>query len=326
MFVEFSINVTPTPAIRGFFTRLHIVKLIELTISSMSFLVTFTSSSQVGSSRPLIVVDVGNSRMKLALFRDWGQIRSGNNLPAPELKLTTSSVDPHFNWLELKSAIGEFSNPISIASSVNPRGWNRLLGEWPVDEWPVPQLILDRQSLPLENATLEPNRVGMDRLLKAVAGNRLRMAGHPLIIVDCGTASTVDWIDSSGIFRGGAILPGMELFARALHDYTAQLPKLNLAEFPSVVRPVGRNTVEALQSGVYWGQVGAIHEVIAQILKENVIAVPEILLTGGLSDLVERHFRYPFVACPLLTLQGLAITACSIYADDELSSSDSIGI
>src|SRR5262249_39329320 len=105
----------------------------------------------------------------------------------------------------------------------------------------------DPSLLPLRVLLERPDRVGIDRLLDAVAANSRRVPGVPAVVIDVGTAVTVDWLDGTGAFRGGAILPGLRLMAHALHDYTALLP---LVEAPRRM-PVlpGNATTPAIEAG-----------------------------------------------------------------------------
>jgi type III pantothenate kinase len=150
-------------------------------------------------------------------------------------------------------------------------------------------------------------RVGVDRLLNAVAANVIRPAARPAVIVDTGTATTVDLVNTDGAFEGGAILPGFELCARALHDYTALLPLLSIEELAGEPRePLGRNTRAALRSGLFWGQLGAVKELIERLTP--VRTEPLVLLTGGGAVLLASHFpeaRWE----PHLSLQGLVVMA-----------------
>src|SRR6185312_8188631 len=105
-------------------------------------------------------------------------------------------------------------------------------------------------SLPLRVLVQQLDHVGIDRLLDAVAANSRRPAGVPAIIIDAGSAVTVDLVDEAGAFTGGAILPGLRLMAKALHDYTALLP---LVDPPTQAPPLpGTATIPAIESGIFW--------------------------------------------------------------------------
>ncbi len=127
-------------------------------------------------------------------------------------------------------------------------------------------MISDPTKLPIASRLIHPRRVGIDRVLNAVAANVVRPAGRPAVIVDTGTATTVDLVAADGAFEGGAILPGFELCARALHFYTALLPQISIEELATQsCDPLGRETRAALRSGLFWGQLGAVKELIARL-------------------------------------------------------------
>ena len=125
----------------------------------------------------------------------------------------------------------------------------------------------------------KPNEVGADRLANAVGGHVLYPG--PLIVVDFGTATSFDITDEEGNFIGGAIAPGINLSLEALHMATAKLPRIAL-EPPS--RVIGKDTLGAMQSGVYWGYVGLIEGLVDRIAKE--LGAPlKVIATGGLAPL-----------------------------------------
>jgi type III pantothenate kinase len=127
-----------------------------------------------------------------------------------------------------------------------------------------------------------------------------------MIIVDSGTATTVDVISTTGAFEGGAILPGFQLCSRALHQYTALLPRISndeiVGEPPAAL---GKNTRDALRSGLFWGQLGAVRELIRH-LRETLPSEATIVVTGGAGRLIAPQLpgalHYPYLA-----LQGLVI-------------------
>jgi type III pantothenate kinase len=213
--------------------------------------------------------------------------------PAPIDQLQSWSRDPQ-SWL--------------VIAGSNPQVVNRIADEWRRSgrrSW----VLRDRGCLPLCVTVQSPETVGMDRLLNAVAANALRPADRAAIVVDSGTATTVDLITERGEFAGGAILPGLALSAQALHHYTALLPLLTLADLgPNLPAPVGRNTREALRSGIYWGQVGAIRQLVQSLCEEQSAPAPWMILTGGGAPWLSAQF--PGVRqLPSLAMHGLVLTA-----------------
>src|SRR5205807_1116 len=115
------------------------------------------------------------------------------------------------------------------------------------------------EHLPLLVGVGYPERVGIDRLLNAVAAKDRIKRSVPLLLIDAGTAITVDRVNADGVFEGGAILPGLRLMAQALHDHTALLPRVVIADVPTVP---GRDTESAIQAGVYWAAAGGIKALV----------------------------------------------------------------
>ncbi len=95
--------------------------------------------------------------------------------------------------------------------------------------------------------------VGIDRLVDAVAVNRLRDAGRPAVVVDVGSAITVDLVSRDGAFLGGAILPGIAMSARAIHEFTDLLPLVEMSELIAPPPVLGTATAPAMESGLFWG-------------------------------------------------------------------------
>ena len=162
--------------------------------------------------------------------------------------------------------------------------------------------------LPLVVALQRPDMVGIDRLLDAVAANRLRRAAASAVLVNVGTAITVNLVAADGSFQGGAILPGIALSARALHTFTDLLPLVNVRELSTPPPALGTSTVAALRSGLFWGAVGAIRQLL-EILPGTSAGPSDVLLTGGAGPTVAGLLGDTARHVPHLTLAGIALTA-----------------
>ncbi len=147
-----------------------------------------------------------------------------------------------------------------------------------------------------------PEEAGADRLVNAVAGHALY--GGPLIVVDFGTGTTFDIVDEDGSYIGGVIAPGINLSVEALHVAAAKLPRIAI-ERPAHV--IGKGTVEAMKSGVYWGYVGLIEGLIARIKTEHGRDDMKVLVTGGLAPLFADATEVFDAVDPDLTMKGLLI-------------------
>jgi type III pantothenate kinase len=157
-----------------------------------------------------------------------------------------------------------------------------------------------------------PSQVGADRILNAVELKALY--GGPAVAVDFGTATTFDCVDAQGDYIGGAILPGPNSAARALHEFTAKLPLVKVRKPASVI---GKDTVSCIEAGVYYGYVGMIREVLARTMAE-MGGRPAVVATGGLAPLFLADL--PGVRRePDLTLQGLRCAHEILHHDSQVN-------
>lgn len=147
--------------------------------------------------------------------------------------------------------------------------------------------------------TDNPREVGADRLVTALGATK-HYPGD-LIIIDSGTATTFDVISADAHFEGGIIAPGINLSVKALHEAAAQLPRIAIVK-PEVV--VGKNTVEAMQSGIYWGYIGLIDGLVRRI-KESYPGTFTVIGTGGVASLFEGASETIDVYDGQLTINGL---------------------
>jgi len=151
----------------------------------------------------------------------------------------------------------------------------------------------------------EPQNLGADRAVNAIAAHAL----HPgdLVIVDFGTASTFDWVDYRGAYKGGIIAPGINLSLDALVNAAAKLPRIAI-EAPATNSVIGRNTVDQMNIGVFWGYVELMEGLVAR-MKAEIGRPAKVIATGGLAVLFEQHTDAFDAIEPDLTLRGLAMLA-----------------
>lgn len=254
----------------------------------------------------MIAVDIGNSRIKLGRFDRGGRCAN----PAPKQGLPIAGPllpEPTDEFgLRIKNRAGDFDVAALAAwctehvaeraawsvASVHRGAAERFktaiveLSRQYGWDWTIQSL--NYRDLPLTILVDEPERVGIDRLLAAVAADRRRQQGRGAIIADVGTAITVDLLDADGAFRGGAILPGVAMSARALDEQTDALPLVAIDQLDHPPKPLGTSTVTAIESGVYWGMVGAIRE-LATRLSSGLSEPPDVFLTGGASRHVAEY-------------------------------------
>jgi type III pantothenate kinase len=279
------------------------------------------------SGRPspsvLLAIDAGNSRIKFGLFRRGESPDGASSLPEC-CEFLALPIDDPLPRKTLRRWTSDTTAGVVISGS-NPPVVQRLLKEWDLGTT-APLAIRDCASIPVSTDVDFPERVGLDRLLNTVAVNAIRPADRAAIVIDSGTATTVDYVSAAGTFCGGAILPGMELSAKALHQYTALLPLLPVQELgrDEPIAP-GRNTRDAIRNGLFWGQVGAIRELIRQLCVRRGHQIPDfdsanadsvnsaadtpwLVLTGGGGPVLAPQF--PSAATqPSLGMHGLVMTA-----------------
>lgn len=147
-----------------------------------------------------------------------------------------------------------------------------------------------------------PDEVGADRIADAVAVyERYKTAS---IVIDFGTATTFDCINKEGSYLGGVITAGPLISAEALTQKTAKLPQVNLS-MPAKI--VGRSTVECIQSGLYYGYIGLVKEILHRIKNEMNDDNIKVIATGGLSYLMVKEMEDIESVIPELTLEGIKI-------------------
>ena len=145
----------------------------------------------------------------------------------------------------------------------------------------------------------QPEQVGADRLVNAVAG--FAKYGGPLILVDFGTATTFDIVDGDGNYCGGIISPGINLSMEALYQAAAKLP---LVEIKPTEKVIGTGTVTAMQSGIFWGYVSMIEGMVKRI-QDEFGAKMKVVATGGFGELFAQHTPVIEATDRGLTLDGL---------------------
>ncbi len=253
---------------------------------------------------PAVAVDIGNTRLKLGMY----SLRSGSaaGLPQPDrtLDVPIDQLDAIESWCE-PWRVEQLSWWVG---SVQREFTTRLLA-WLRDHREPQVTLLSCRDLNLKTELPQPDRAGIDRLLAAVAANCVRPANRNAVVVDVGTAVTVDLVRRDGTFCGGAILPGVAMAARALHEFTDLLPLVPMAELADAPPALGNDTISAMRSGLFWGAVGAVRELIVRMSPSA--DPPLVILTGGAAQSVASLLAQDALFEPHLVLAGIALTALS---------------
>ncbi len=248
----------------------------------------------------LLALNVGNTNVKLGLVRDGElvSVRRAETRPertADELELLLDGL------LRLDgAALGDVTE--MAVGSVVPAVGTALAAI--ARRRGLELTVTDARTVPIPVRVDTPSEVGADRLLNALAAGRLY--GGPAVVLDFGTATTVDAVAADGAYVGGAIAPGLEIGLDALASRTAQLPRIALR---APGRAIGTNTVTAMQSGTVFGYLGLARELLARVARElEPDGRVRTILTGGLSEAPWMAELGPVDAIePDLTLKGLII-------------------
>jgi type III pantothenate kinase len=251
----------------------------------------------------LLVLDIGNTNIVAGVYRGSRLLHSWR-IASDRLKTRDEYVallTDLFAQAKLKpktikaSILASVVPPLVLVLSDALKG---LCGA-------APMVVSPQLDLGLAIRTRVPEEVGADRLVNAVAG--FAAFGGPLLIIDFGTATTVDAIDHRGAYLGGAIAPGIGISLEALVSRTAKLPRIEMA-VPQ--NPIGDSTLESMRSGLYYATLGGIKELMAQLgreLKRRDGRQPKVLATGGLSYWLPTRELGIHAVLPDLTLEGLRL-------------------
>jgi type III pantothenate kinase len=259
----------------------------------------------------ILAIDVGNTNLVFALV-EAGEIKARWRIATDPRR----TADEYSVWLHQLLELEGFSRDAVeglIIGTVVPRALHNLevLSEKYFRRTP---LIAGqgRAEWPLQLDVDEPQNVGADRALNAIAAHA-KYVGE-LLIIDFGTATTFDVVSPTGAYTGGIIAPGINLSLDALVSATAKLPRIAI-EVPEDTSVIGRTTHSQMLIGIYWGYV-AMLEGLTQRIKTELGRSVTVIATGGLATLFDRHTKLFDAIEPDLTIQGL----CLLY---ELSSSPS---
>jgi type III pantothenate kinase len=246
--------------------------------------------------KPRVVVDVGNTRIKWGLCTDQA-VESMVSLPCEES-----------DWVKQIKEWGIDALNRWTVAGVHPDRRDHLVG-WLRERKFAVSVLTGASELPMSVALEAPEKVGIDRLLNALAVLGQKDHALPAIIISVGSAVTVDWLNEKGEFGGGAIFPGFRLMAKALHDYTALLPEIEVRD-PQPPLP-GTSTVGAMQAGIYWAVEGGIASINAQFVSTGFDS-PSMYITGGDADLILPSLAYETRHWPEMTLEGIRLASAQI--------------
>ena len=247
----------------------------------------------------LLAIDIGNTSIIIGvfqenkLFKDW-RIKSEREKTCDEYKVTL------MNLFTLSALDVSRIESVILSSVVPPL--TPVFQELSQTLFQAKPMIVGpglKTGMPIlyEN----PLEVGADRIVSSIAA--LEKYGGPCIVVDFGTATTFDAVSSQGEYVGGAIAPGIQIAAEALYLKTAKLPRIEIIK-PK--RAIGRTTVSSMHSGLYFGYIGLVDRIIAEIKKELGEGT-KVVATGGFSSMIFDVVDVLDFYEPHLVLEGLMI-------------------
>lgn len=251
----------------------------------------------------LLAIDAGNTNVVFALV-DGRAIKARWRI-ATDPRRTADEYAVWLNQLLILEGYDRAAVNAVIISTVVPRalhnlqvlsskyfGRDALIAGRPPVEWGV-AIDVD-----------EPQSLGADRAVNTIAAHELH--DGDLIVIDFGTATTFDHSDYTGAYKGGIIAPGINLSLDALFNAAAKLPRIAIEAPRADLGVIGRNTVDQMNIGIYWGYIAMIEGLVMR-MKAEIGRPAKVIATGGLATLFEQHTNVFDTIEPDLTIQGLAI-------------------
>ncbi len=247
----------------------------------------------------LLAIDIGNSHIVSGIFEDEKlicefRIATQSHKTADEYGILIKNI--------LKSRkISPKKIKGAIVSSVVP-AFIGIFEELIQNYFAIiPMIVTNKLLTGISLKYDRPEEIGADRIVNAAAA--YHQFGGPVVIIDFGTATTFCVISEQGRYLGGAIAPGLIISSEALFSYTAKLPRIEWIVPESVI---GKNTQAGMQSGLIFGHVGMVNEIIALISKE-INGNPKVIATGGLSNFIAPLCKVISIVSTTLTLEGLLL-------------------
>jgi type III pantothenate kinase len=246
----------------------------------------------------LLAIDSGNTNIVFAVYD--GDTLKGEWRASTDSERTADELGVWLTQLLTIEGLNRLDITAAIIASVVPAmvfGLKTLCRRY----FKCEPLVVGDEGVNLGLSILldRPEEVGADRLVNAVAAHKYYKG--PMIVIDFGTATTFDVVDGEGNYCGGAISPGINLSLQALHMAAAKLPRVAIGRPRQVI---GRATVPAMQSGIFWGYVGLIEGLVKRI-KEEFGSDMLVLATGGLAPLFAEATKVIDELDADLTLRGL---------------------
>lgn len=249
----------------------------------------------------LIAVDIGNTNITIGLFLKSVE-EQVTSIPGD----STDKLTECFKDFWEKVPVSEMSKEkkrdgVIVVSSVKPV-WTSQVKKIVEDALGEKIYLIGKDiPLPMDISIKEADKIGTDRVLAAAAA--YSVVEKAIVIVDFGTALTIDLVDDRGIFLGGAILPGFEICAEGLNKHTAQLPKIKVTK-PKL--PFGQTTTEAINCGLYYSAIGTLQEIIRRYA-EKIGTWPQTVITGSAAKIIKDDCDFIDSYVPNMVVKGIAL-------------------
>ncbi|PIQ32284.1 MAG: pantothenate kinase [Zetaproteobacteria bacterium CG_4_9_14_3_um_filter_49_83] len=250
-----------------------------------------------------LCVDVGNTHMVFGLYRqgnlqmDW-RLSSQREMTSDELAwqlyglFTRLEVSPtDIDGIMIASVVPHLDQVLADACQQVCQQQAAFVGSPEVKT----AMAVDYKN---------PREVGADRIANAVAARKF--FGAPVIVLDCGTATTFDVVSAQGHYAGGLIVPGLEVSLQALSKRAARLPEVSFGPIDTII---GRDTVTSMQAGVYWSNVEGLSGIVRRLRALPDYANAPVIATGGFASIIAGGMDCIHSVEPHLTLQGLNLLA-----------------
>jgi type III pantothenate kinase len=232
-----------------------------------------------------LAIDIGNKRIKIGLFK------------GRKIYKIFSSLNSEFDKLVFFEELKYFKIEKIGVSSVYP-GLNSVIQEKVEKILKIKPLFLNYKICGMKLKLKNPEKVGIDRIINCKGASEI--FGAPCIVIDIGTATTIDVVDKNKIFVGGFILPGPELWTNSLKN-TALIKEIKNTK----IKNIGNDTSSAINLGLIYGLSGAIEKIILKIKKD--FEISNIILTGGYSEKIYKFLSIEKKLRKYLTLEGINI-------------------
>jgi type III pantothenate kinase len=249
----------------------------------------------------IIAIDIGNTNISIGLYlKDEEQFIK--SVPGQSRKELTNCLASAWQKIPItKSSKEKKRNGVIVVSSVKP-AWTKLIGQIVKDTLGEKILLIGKDiPLPMALWVDEPDKIGTDRIVAAAAA--YAVVEDAVAVADFGTAVTIDLVDQNGIFQGGVILPGFEISTKALNENTAQLPKIKVTR-PKA--PLGKNTTEAINCGLYYSAVATLQEIIRRYA-EKIGKWPHTVITGSAAGTIKDDCEFIDSYVPNLVVKGIVL-------------------